>query len=234
MEALEMKMTTDLNAALPAAIGFNFDELKTGLTQQLEHYRHLIVTEDTIQESKADLANLRKLRDALDTRRKDVKKQWNQPLTTFESQIKELVALIDEPVRVIDGQIKGFAEQGREQKRGEIAAAYAEIFPESLKEIIPLDRILDPKWLNKSTTMKSIREALEDKVSRGNVDLALINGVMPQYQSAVRAKYIETLDVNAALDYQDELIASERRFQAQEEARQQSMAQFTLRKKSRL
>ena len=226
MEALELRMSTNLADALPQQIGFNFDELKGELTKSLVHYRHMIVTEDTIQECKADLANLRKLRDALDTRRKDVKKQWNQPLTTFESQIKELVALIDEPVRVIDGQIKGFAEQERERKLGEIRAAYEEIFPGSLKEIFPLDRILDQKWLNKSTTMKSIRAALEEKAKRGNVDLALIEGVMPQYKSAVRAKYIETLDVNTALDYQDELMASEARFKAQEEARQHHLAQM--------
>lgn len=229
MEALEMRMTTDLETALPAAIGFNFEELKAALTEQLEHYNHLIVTEDTVKEGKEDLANLRKLRDAIETRRKAVKKQWNQPYTIFESQVKELVALIDAPVKVIDYQIKNFAEQEREQKRCEIAAAYEEIVPENLKEIVPLSRILDLRWLNKSTTMKIVREALTQIAKRANVDMALIDGVNPKYMAAVRTKYIETLDITTALNYQDELMEAEERFKQQEEARAQRAAQAAAR-----
>ena len=224
MEALEMRMNTDLEASIPAEIGFNFDELEAALADKLEHYNHLIVTEDSIQEGKADLANLRKLRDAIDTRRKEVKKQWNKPITDFEDKVKKLLALIDAPVKVIDCQIKSFAEQEREQKRGEIAAVYEEIVPENLTEIIPLCRILDPRWLNKSTTMKSIREAITLITKRANVDMALIDGINPKYMAAVRAKYVETLDITTALDYQEELMKAEERFKQQEEARAQRAA----------
>lgn len=231
MEAtvLELRMTTDLAAELPQKITFNFDELKTGLAQRLEHYNNLVVTEDAIKEAKDDRANLRKLKDAIETRRKEVKKQCEQPYKAFEAQVKELTALIDKPVAAIDGQIRAFEEQERQKKYGEVAAAYAEIVPENLRDIIPLDRILDQKWLNKSTTMKSVRAALEDKAKRVNVDMTLIDGVNPKYMAAVRTMYIETLDITAAMNYQDELMDADARFQAQEEARQQRMAQTAAR-----
>ena len=225
METLEMRMTTDLEASLPAEIGFNFDELEVELAARLEHYNHLIVTEDSIQEGKADLANLRKLREAIETRRKEVKKQWNQPIIDFEAKVKKLVTLIDAPVKVIDSQIKNFEEQEREQKRGKIAAVYEEIVPGNLTEIIPLCRIQDPRWLNKNTTMKSIREAITQIAKRANVDMALIDGVNPKYMAAVRTKYIETLDITTALNYQDELMEAEARFKQQEEARAKRAAQ---------
>lgn len=222
---LEMKMTTDLQTALPAEIGFNFDELKSALTEQLHYYNTLVVTEETIQEGKEDRANLRKLREAIETRRKEVKRQYEQPYKTFEAKIKELVALIDAPIAAIDGQVKSFEEQQRNQKQNEIEAMYAELVPESLQEIIPLQRILDPRWLNKTTSAKSIREAIETRVSRTKVDIALIDSANPKYTAAVRAKYIETLDVGIALDYQDELAATEERFRQQEAARQLREAQ---------
>ena len=229
MEALEMRMSTDLATAIPAEIAFNFEEMEAELQRRLEHYNHLVVTEDAIKDAKDDRANLRKLREAIETRRKEVKKQFEAPVKEFESKVKRLVALIDAPIAAIDGQVKNFEEQEREQKRGEIAAVYDELVPENIREIIPLNRILDKKWLNKGTTMKSIREEIEKRVSRTNVDMALIDGVNPKYMAAVRQKYIETLDVVTAMNYQDELIAADERFAAQEEARAQRMAQAAAR-----
>lgn len=222
---LEMKMTTDLQTAIPAEIGFNFEELKAALTEQLHYYNTMVVTEETVQEGKADRANLRKLREAIETRRKEVKRLCAQPYMTFEEKVKELVALIDKPIAAIDAQVKVFEDQQRKQKQEEIDGLYAELVPENLKEIIPLQRIMDPKWLNKGTTAKSIREAIETMVKRANVDMALIDGVNTKYMAAVRTKYIETLDVTTALNYQDELMAADERFKQQEEARAQRAAQ---------
>lgn len=219
MEALEMRMTTDLATAIPSEINFNFEELEAKLQQQLYHYNHLVVTEDAIKEAKDDRAALRKLREAIETRRKEVKKQCERPIKEFEAKVKRLTALIDAPIAAIDGQVKTFEEQEREQKRCEIAAAYDELVPETIREIIPLNRIMDPTWLNKATSMKKIREGIETRVKRTNVDMALIDNVQPQYLTAVRTKYIATLDVDVAMQERDKMMAAEQAFQQREAQR---------------
>ena len=219
MEQLELRMTTDLATAIPAEIGFNFEELEAELSARLEHYNHLVVTEDTIQAGKEDRANLRKLKDAIETRRKEVKKQCEQPYKAFEARVKKLTALIDAPILAIDSQVKAFEEQQRQQKAEEIEAVYAELVPDTIKEIIPLRRVMDPAWLNKGTSMKKITEAIETLVKRTNVDMALIDGVDPKYLTTVRAKYIETLDVHSALSERDKLEAAELAFQQREAER---------------
>ena len=230
MDVLELKMSTDLATAIPAEIGFNFEELKSELTQRLKHYNSLVVTEDAIKDAKDDRANLRKLSTALNERQKEVVDQWNLPLTTFKNQVKELKDLIEKPVASIDIQIKKFEEQEREAKRKEIEVAYAELVPEERREIIPLDRIMDKKWLNKGTSMKSIREDIANIDRRTYVDISFIDAAAdPQYITAVRAKYIETLDVNKAMDHQAELKAAEERFRAQEAARAERAAQAAAR-----
>ena len=216
---MEMRMTTDLETALPAEIGFNFEELKTELTERLHHYNALVVTEDAIKEAKADLAKLRKLKDAIETRRKEVKRQCMAPYNAFETQVKELTALIDAPVAAINGQIKSFEEQEKEKKHVEIEKAYDALVPAVLKEIIPLARILDQRWLNKSTTMKSIQEEIITRIQRVNVDMTLLDMVDPKYMAAVRAKYIETLDITMALTHRDELVAADIAFQQREAER---------------
>ena len=217
---MEMRMTTDLETALPAEIGFNFDELKVELTERLHHYNTLVVTEEAIKEAKEDMAKLRKLKEALDSRRKEVKKKCLEPYNAFEAQVKELTALIDKPVAAINGQVKAFEELEKAKKLEEIAAAYEELVQDSLRDIIPLKRILDPKWLNKGTTMKSIREAIATIANRAKIDTLYIESATnPKYLTAVRAKYIETLNIDAALDHRDELEAAEQAFSKREAER---------------
>lgn len=222
---MEFKMSTDLAVVMPKEFVFNFDELKAELTERLHHYNTMIVTEEGVREAKEDLAKLRKLKEAMEGERKKIKSQCMAPYNSFEAKVKELTALIDEPIATINDQVKTYDAQEKAKKCEEIEAVYAEIVPENLQDIIPLSSIQDLRWLNKSTTMKSIREAIETRVKRTKVDMALIDGVNPKYMAAVRTKYAQTLDITAALDYQDELLEAEKRFEQQEEARRQREAQ---------
>lgn len=214
---LELRMDTDLQTALPSEIGFNFEELKAELAERLEHYNNLVVTEDGLKEAKADRAKLNKLRTAIDTRRKDIKKEYMKPYTDFEGKIKELTLLIDQPIKAIDTQLESYEERRKQAKMEKIQDAYEETIPAVVKEIIPLDRILDPKWLNATTSMKSVGEDLENWAKRVNADLLALDTVEEAYQAAVREKYIATLDVSAALAHMDSLKAAEEAFRARAE-----------------
>ena len=216
---MEFKMTTDLSTALPSEIGFNFDELKRELTERLEHYNNLIVTEETIKEGKADRARLNKLRDAIDTRRKEVKKQVMAPYNSFEGRVKELTALIDEPIRVIDTQLQTFEDRRREEKKAAINAAYISIVPEHLRDIIPMQTIFSPKWLNATTYMKTVEEEITALVKRTSVDMMVLDTVEPEYANAVREVYIRTLDIEKAMAHKESMKAAAEAFAAREAAK---------------
>ena len=216
---LELVMTTDLQKALPQEIGFNFDELKSEITERVDHYNHLVVTEDTIKEAKTDRAKLNKLRTAIDQARKDTKKVYMKPYTDFEARIKEVTALIDEPIKAIDTQLMSFEEKRAAAKMDQVEAAYQEIIQEGIKEIIPLNRILDGKWINATTSMAKVKEDLNAWEKRVNADLLALDTIEPEYQAAVRQKYVETLDVAKAISHRDALKAAEEAFRAREAER---------------
>ena len=65
--------------ALPTTIDFNFEALKLGLSQSLAKYDGLVVTEDDIKGAKDDRAKLNKLREALEAKRKEVKRECMAP-----------------------------------------------------------------------------------------------------------------------------------------------------------
>lgn len=202
---MEFIMSTDLTTALPKEIGFNFEELKAELAEKLDYYNNLVVTEDTIKEGKAEKAKLNKLREAVEAKRKEIKKECMAPYTDFEAKVKELVAMIDAPVAAIDGQLKVFEEQRREEKRKAIETVYDEIVPDEIKAIIPLDRIFDQRWLNTTFKTEAVGEAIGNLADKIDDDLTVLDTIEPEFSTAVRAKYMETLDIGAALRHKKAL-----------------------------
>lgn len=202
---MEFIISTDLTTALPKEIGFNFEELKAELAEKLDYYNNLVVTEDTIKEGKAEKAKLNKLREAVESKRKEIKKECMAPYTDFEAKVKELVAMIDAPVAAIDGQLKVFEEQRREEKRKAIETVYDEIVPDEIKAIMPLDRIFDQRWLNTTFKTEAVGEAIGNLADKIDDDLTVLDTIEPEFSTAVRAKYMETLDIGAALRHKKAL-----------------------------
>lgn len=214
---MELNVTTDLATALPAEITFNFEELKAELEERLEYYNRLIITEDTIKEGKADRAKLNKLLTAIDTRRKEIKKACMAPYNAFEAKIKELTALINAPIAAIDGQLATYEERRVEEKRQQVAEAYATIVPEEIRDIIPMEMIFNPRWLNATTTMKAVEADLQERVKRTNADMMALNVVEPEYALAVREVYIRTLDIETAMLHREAIREADEAFkQAQQ------------------
>lgn len=198
METLEFVMQTDLATALPAVLEFNFEDLKKALAERMELYRGLVVTEDGIKAAKQDRADLNKLREAIEAKRKEVKKACMAPYTEFEGRVKELVQLVDAPIAAIDGQLKEYEEKRRADKRAEIAAIYEETVGE-LKGILPFERLWRDEWYNTAWSMKKIREAIVAAEGKTASDLEVLSTVESEFAEAVRLKYLEAMDLNAAL-----------------------------------
>lgn len=196
---LELRMTTAIEE-LPRELSFNFEELKTELSAQLERYRGLIITDESISIGKEDRARLNKLKTAIDTRRKEIKKQWNEPYTAFEAKIKEITALIDAPIKEIDKQLDAYEEQRKAEKRGQIESIYNNVVPEDIQGVLTLERLFDQRWLNKGVSPAEIQDTITITANRVQSDLESLKiTVEPEHEAAVRREYYKTLDLGAAM-----------------------------------
>lgn len=195
--SMEFVMGSSLES-LPKTIDFNFEELKTQLAESLELYAGLVVTEDGIKAAKEDRARLNKLREALETKRKEVKRECMAPYTDFEAKVKELVGLIDQPIAAIDGQLKAYEEQRRAAKREDILAIYEETVGE-LRALLPFEKLWQDGWYNTGVSMKKIREAIVAAEAKAAADLEVLSTVESEFAEAVKLKYLENLDLHAAL-----------------------------------
>ena len=150
--SMEFVMGNSLET-LPKTIDFNFEELKGQLAESLALYTGLVVTEDGIKGAKEDRAKLNKLREALENKRKEVKRECMAPYTDFEAKVKELVGLIDQPIAAIDVQLKEYEEKRRADKRAAILEIYEETVGE-LRALLPFEKLWQDTWYNTSVTMK--------------------------------------------------------------------------------
>ena len=195
---MELILKTDLETAIPSVIDWNHEALKKELSERLAHYNNLVVTEDAIKDAKADRAKLNKLRTAIDDKRKDVKKTFLKPYEDFEKRVKEILSLIDRPIAAIDAQTKAFDEAQLNDKRNTLAAFYTANIGE-LREILPLEKVLPPKWENKGETIINITQQMLDVMNRVKNDLGIIKAMKLDFEQNVLDVYLRTLDMSAAL-----------------------------------
>ena len=182
-------------------IGGNFEELKAALKAELEVYKNMVFTEETRPEARKAVANLRKLKKSMNDKKLEVKKTFMVPYTDFESQVKELDKLIDEPINFISGQIEEFERKRVEERKKLISDIYTEIITEhdTVAEYLPLQRIYDSKWENSTTTKKAIKEGIMKHVEHVEKDLATIHSMESEFEDKGIAKYKTTLELSDAL-----------------------------------
>ncbi|HJA20118.1 MAG TPA: DUF1351 domain-containing protein [Candidatus Mediterraneibacter ornithocaccae] len=186
----------------------------------MQEYKSLAFTEETIKEAKADRAKLNKLRTAFEDERKRIKKLCMAPYDEFEKQVKELIALIDEPIRLIDSQIKEVEEQRRVEKKGKVLEFYESTIG-SLRGVLPFEKVFRPEYLNATKSMKSITQEIQALIDRVNSDLDTIEGFGSKYELQIKDAYLKTLDLSTAMQEKARLEEVERRLaeRRQEEQR---------------
>ena len=183
------------------AIEWNYEELKAELSQKLQDYKGLVYTEEQIKEAKADRAKLNALATAIDSKRKEIKRQCLQPYETFESQIKDLLALIKEPVSLIDTQIKDFEEEKKKKKLEEVKALFEKLKDEAGKELefVDFEQIFEDKFLNASLSLKMVETVISNKFNAIKHDIKTI-AELKEYSFEATEVYKETLNLNEALE----------------------------------
>lgn len=177
-------------------IQWNYDDIKTEVLEKLKNYQNLIYTDDQIPEAKADKAKLNKLKEALDNKRKEIKKQCLMPYEKFEKQVKDILAIIDEPVALIDKQIKEYDEQKKATKRIEIEKIFASI---EKPDFLKLESIFNEKWLNATVSLKKVTEEITSAINKTKEDLQTLEG-LTEYSFEAIEMYKTNLNINQALN----------------------------------
>lgn len=201
---MELKIYNPQEEEFLKEIDWNYEELKAEIQKKANDYKNLIYTADNIKIGKQDRAKFNKLKNALEDKRKGIKKKAMQPYSVFEKQEKVLISIIDEAVANIDTQIKGFEEEERKEKLQKVKEIYAKTIG-GLSDVVTFDKIFKESWLNVSTTFKSITKEITEIRDKVDNDLFVINADTSAFAYEMKEEYLKNFDLTAAINKKQKL-----------------------------
>lgn len=176
-------------------IKFNYEDIKKWVIEKTSEYKKMTYTEETITLAKADRATLNKVSKAINDQKIKVKNKLLEPYTDFENKCKELMSIICDASSCIDSQIKLFENMEDQKKKEEILTYFNEKI-KNYKDLIVFKKIFNNQWLNKTYSIKKVKEDIDHIIAKTNTDLGVIDTQFTEdsINKQVKSEYFENID----------------------------------------
>lgn len=217
---MELKIYNPSEDGFIKEISWNHEDIKKEVTEKTKFYKNLIYSEEQIKDAKEDRAKLNKFVTALESKRKEIKKQCLAPYEAFEKQLKEITAIVNEPIALIDKQIEEYTEIKKAEKREQLVEHFAET---NKYDWLEFERIFDPKWLNASVSLKKAQTEIEERLAKINDELEVLSKI-PEFSFEAIEVYKSCLDLLTATNEAQRMSEIAKR-KAEEEARRKAQAE---------
>lgn len=228
---MELRIYNPQDDGFIQKIEWNFEELKNEITVASEEYAVSVYTDDAIKAAKADRAKLNKFVDAMEAKRKELKKKVMVPYEQFEKEEKELVAIVQRAIDNIDTQVKDYERRQREEKTAKIREFYDDNIHD-IEKYLPFERVFKPEYANASTTMKSVKEDILEMIQKVDEGLAILNEVDSPYAGDMKEVFLRTYDIGQAIVERNRLEAAEQKRKEYEAERAKAKAEQEARRKA--
>ena len=110
----------------------------------------------------------------------------------MQAQLKECSAAIDR-------QVKAVEEGEREEKRRALEMIYHDAAGEDLELLIPFDRVLEKRWLNKTVSLSAAGRELRKALETHREALRIIRTTCGEDAEACTTEYLRDLSLNTAM-----------------------------------
>ena len=213
-----MLAETDLQLVVSAktlgSLTTNAEKIRDMVKAALPQYSIENYSSSDVAKAKEDKTKLNKAAKALNDERIKIEKEWMKPFGEFKDVVTETVGLIKNCVASIDTIIKEDDERTKNAKREQVERLAETCGLEVVG--IKLEKIWNEKWLNKTTSLKSIEKEITEKVASIKNDLETLKTFAEDYDALV-TYYKENLNLSETVAYANRLIEA-RKAKAQQEA----------------
>lgn len=221
---MELKIYNPQDGGFLQKIDWNFEELKQEIAAASQEYETSVYTDDAIKVAKADRAKLNKFVDALNSKRTEIRRQLLKPDEQFGREVKELTGIVQRAIDNIDSQIKGYEKRQRDEKTAKIREFYDDNIGD-LEAYLPFEKVMRPEYANASTTMKSVQGNITAMIQKVAEGLAILNEVESKFAGDMKAVFLRTYDIGAAMAERNRLEEEERRREVYEAERARKKAE---------
>ena len=197
----------------------NAKEYSAALKNEIANYtveRYI----DNPDAAKNDKTYLNKLLDEVTEKRKLATTTWNKPLDEFISVMKEL----ETEIKTASNNLKTIVDKADQQVKDEKKAKIIEFWNTLNFTIVPIERVFNPRWLNKTEKLTSIMEECKAIVEKITTEMNTLKSMKDEDSDVLQSFYLETLDLNATLAKGNQLKENRARIKAEEERKAAEMA----------
>lgn len=195
---LALIMKTPVEELVPAMLAWNNTELLEAVEQALRQYEDVVYTDEQVVIAKADRATLNAFVKSLNDERIRIGKIYIAPYDRFRSEVDEVIARVKTVVGHIDMQVKEYELADKKKKQDSIISYFDSVIAE-YAELIPYEKVHQSRWLNASTSMKSIKADIDKIVADARQAMIAIEALNSQDEGVVKAYYFRTLNLSDAL-----------------------------------
>ena len=191
----------------PGVVTFeNYKEVKASLQTYInDKFTGMDYESEGLEVASVDYEELKKMRDVVTKKQKELEKAYSAPYVTVEAMLKEIVSIIDVPYKkaktFVDTaeitQKKNEVMQYAEQKAGE----YGDVG----RKVIESPAFFNSSWANKSTSVKSIHDSIDSILNQAVMDVNSIHATGGDNTAVLMARYFETLSMDDVKSFKSSL-----------------------------
>lgn len=196
----------------------NARDIKSYVEERLKEYNVDNYNGDAKQAAK-DKAELNNAAKTLNDRRIALEKEWNLPFQEFKDIVNDTCGLIKEASGKLDVIVKEQENREKSEKR----ASIEELWNNKKFNLVPLDRVFNPKWLNKTCKLSTVDFEIDEIIKRIEGDLASLDA-FGEDTATLKDLYLSSLNLQTTLNKGAELKANRERL-AEMEAQKKAEAE---------
>lgn len=203
-----------------AKVEDNILEAKEFALQLKEYYSKLIFTDDQLEMAKDERASINKVVKKIADYRKNIVAEFKKPIDTFEKTAKETECILKETADFVDMQVKKFENEEKEEKRNQIINLYSKLV-EELKDIVPINKIFDDRWLNKTVKIATIETEIKEKLDSIRTGLNAIEELNSEFELELKNSYLQDFDLSKVIVKNNQLKEQKERLSKVEEKKEE-------------
>lgn len=203
-----------------AKVEDNILEAKTYALQLKDYYSTLIFNDDQIAEAKNERASINKIIKKIADYRKDIITEFKKPIELFETTAKETEKILKETADFVDIQVKDFENREKEEKIKQIEISFNQLI-EDLKELVPINKLFDEKWLNKTVKLSAIEEEIKSKLDNIRSGLKAIEELHSEFELEIKNTFLQDFDLSKAILKNTQLLERKEAFLKAEEKKEE-------------
>ena len=192
-----MKSFEIIATQTPGIVQFsNYEEIKAALVNYADGFLGIDYSNEGVEAAERDSKELKAHKDTITKVKKEINAAYSAPYIEIEKKLDELTAILDVPLKKAKSYVDETSKKGKEKMIMDYAQKASLSLGAAASKVIGSGAFFNPKWLNKTTSMKSIQDDIDGIVRNAAKDIKAIQNTGGEQTGVLLARYYDTLSMD--------------------------------------